>query len=156
MELLQQLAGSRFRFSARPSALPPDLRPIWRMAVLVLLLQRCCKQGRSSLKKLHVLNWAIRHRASQQALLNVLEGRVRPDQAIVRFDPALNRLLDFAKGEGLIGQVAADRFQITAKGLRFANDIMADQDCLRQEKWFIDEIAGKITETRINEILQSI
>ena len=96
MKLLEELTGAQFRFTARPTAIPPDLRPVWRMTILVLFLQRCCRQGKSSLKKLHVLNWAIRHPASRQTLLDVLDGRARPDRAIVRFDPALNRALDLA------------------------------------------------------------
>lgn len=156
MKLLEELKGASFRFSARPIAIPPDLRPVWRMTILVLFLHRCCRQGKSSLKKLHVLNWAIRHPASRQTLLDVLEGRVRPDRAIVRFDPALNRALDLAKGEELVEQVSGDRFQITAKGQLLAEEAMNDSACLTSEKWFMSEVGSKVTEVKINQLLGAV
>jgi len=156
MKFLEDLTGAAFRFTERPIAIPPDLRPVWRLTILVLLLQRCCKQGKSSLKKLHVLNWAIRNPASRQTLLDVLEGRAHPDRAIVRFDPALNRALDVAKGEKLIEQIGGDRFQITAKGRLVAEESMKDQECLVTEKWFMSEIASLVTETRINRLLEAV
>jgi hypothetical protein len=156
MKLLEELTGAPFRFTARPIAIPPDLRPIWRMTILVLFLHRCCRHGKSSLKKLHVLNWAIRHPASRQTLLDVLGGRALPDRAIVRFDPALNRALDLAKGEKLVEQVSGDRFQITAKGQQLAEEAMSDPECLTSEKWFMSEVASQVTEVTINRLLGAV
>jgi len=156
MKHLEDLTGAPFRFAARPIAIPPDLRPLWRLTILVLFLQRCCRQGKSSLKKLHVLNWAIRHPASRQTLLDVLEGRARPDRAIVRFDPAFNRALDLAKGEKLVEQVSGDRFQLTAKGQLVAEEAMKDEECMTSEKWFMSQIASQVTEAKINKLLGAV
>lgn len=80
---------TEFLFRRRPIAVPGDLRPSWRIGLLTLLLKRCCRQGRTSLTRLHVLNWAIRTEGNQQALLGLIAGNLRPDALVVRFDPAL-------------------------------------------------------------------
>lgn len=121
--------------------------------MVVLFLRRCCRQERSSLKKLHVLNWAVRNSNTRQTLLDLLEGRLHPDKAIVRFDPAMNRAIEMAQGEGLVEQVSGDRYQITAKGQKLADQALSVPNCLITEKWFIGEIAGKVTETQIDRIL---
>ncbi len=154
--ILAELGGAAFRFTPRPVALPPDLRPLWRLSLLVLLFHRASRQGRASLKKLHVLNWALRQPESRATLLDVLRGRARPDRAIVRFDPALNRALDLAKGEKLVEQIAGDKFQITAKGRQLAEEVLKDPECMKTEKWFLDEVSSEITEARINRLLAAV
>lgn len=154
--ILPELGGVAFHFNPRPVALPPDLRPLWRLSLLALLFHRASRQGRASLKKLHVLNWALRQPDSRATLLNVLKGRAHPDRAIVRFDPALNRALDLAKGEKLVEQVAGDKFQITAKGRRLAEEVLKDPECMKTEKWFLDEVSGEVTEARISRLLAAV
>ncbi len=155
MYFLEELEGSHFHFSSQPVALSADLRPLWRLTLLLLILHRCCRQSRSSLKKLHVLNWALRQPESRRVFLSVIKGSVRPDDAIVRFDPALNRALDLARGEKLIDQVSVDRYQITPKGQRFAEEVFEDPECMKIEKWFLDEVAGQVTETAITKLLEA-
>ena len=93
---------------------------------------------------------------SRRTLLDVLEERVHPDRAIVRFDPALNRALDLAKGEGLVEQLGGDRFHITTKGQLFAEKVFEDSDCMKTEKWFLDEVRGRMTEARVTRLLKAV
>ena len=90
---------AEFIFRRRPVALPGDLRPTWRIGLLVLLLARGCRQQRSSLTRMHLLNWAARSEANHADLMGLIAGELSPDQLIVRFDPACNRAIDFAIGE---------------------------------------------------------
>ena len=65
---------AEFIFRRRPLALPGDLRPRWRIGLLALLLNNCCRQQRSSLTRLHVLNWAVRSEANHENLTALIKG----------------------------------------------------------------------------------
>ncbi|MEP6534296.1 MAG: hypothetical protein ABJF23_03190 [Bryobacteraceae bacterium] len=60
---------AEFVFRQRPVAIPGDLRIGWRIGLLVLLMNGCCKSGRTSLTRLHVLSWGIRTLESRNALI---------------------------------------------------------------------------------------
>src|SRR5258705_12942506 len=87
-----------FVFRQRPLAIPGDLRPTWRIALIALLLKNCCRGGRSSFARLHVLSWGIRTQQSQSDLRAAAAGNVPLSSVIVRFDPFLDRAIDFAIG----------------------------------------------------------
>lgn len=154
MRLLEEFEGAKFRFRKQPVALPPDLRPAWRITVLLLVLTRCCRQGRSGLTRIHVLNWAMRTPQSRQLFLDVLEGAVRPDAAIVRFDPSLNRAIDVASGEKLLQRLSNKTFQITATGIALTEEVLADDTLMRTEKWFLGEVGHRATEKWIEKLLK--
>ena len=90
-----------FTFHLRPRPLACELRPVWRLHMLMLILEQCWG-GQASLEQLHVLNWAARTRESRLAFLEFLAARRSPSQVIVRYDPSLNRAVHFAFAEGLV------------------------------------------------------
>lgn len=141
-----------FTFRRRPVALPGDLRPTWRIGLLSLLLRHCCRQQRSSLTRLHVLNWAVRSEANHEDLTALIEGKLSPDQLIVRFDPAFNRAIDFAIGEGLVKRVDGSRIELTEQGKTFAEVISKDSEVYITEKEMIGAIKQKVSETLVDNI----
>lgn len=50
-----------FSFYERPTPLQPQLRVVWGLATLVLILEICSRSQRSSTSRLHLLNWAVRN-----------------------------------------------------------------------------------------------
>jgi hypothetical protein len=146
-----------FIFRSRPTSLPPDLRPDWRISVMLLILLKTGRGGTTaSLKKLHVISWVIRHASQQKAFLRVLEGSASADSLMIRFDPALNRSLEFALAEKL---VAFERLvsgglniSLTDAGRSGALQLEGHQDCLVEEKIFLEAV-GKISEVKIESIL---
>src|SRR5712691_3434873 len=100
-ELIASIRGA-FNFRSRPASVPPDLRPAWKIAVLVLGLTKSGRAGKMSLKKAHVLNWAVRDELSREQFLRMINGDRRLEDVLVRFDPAFNRALDLAAGSGLV------------------------------------------------------
>lgn len=141
-----------FIFRRRPVALPGDLRPTWRIGLLVLLLSRCCRQQRSSLTRMHVLNWAARSEVNHADLTALIAGRLSPDQLIVRFDPACNRAIDFAIGEGLLKRVDGSRIELTESGKALAEEISNDSEVYVTEKKLADAIKQKASETLVDNI----
>lgn len=141
-----------FTFRRRPVALPGDLRPTWRIGLLALLLTQCCRQQRSSLTRLHVLNWAVRSEANHDDLKALIEGQLSPDQLIVRFDPAFNRAIDFAIGEGLVKRVDGSRIELAEQGKVFAEVISKNSEVYVIEKELIGAIKQKVSETLVDTI----
>jgi hypothetical protein len=145
---------TKFLFRRRPLALRGDLRPTWRIGLLMLLLSVCCRQQRSSLTRLHVLNWAVRSEVNHEDLLNLIEGRLTPDALIVRFDPAFNRAIDFAIGESLVKRIDGDgsRVELTDLGRAFSEEICKNSSVYVAEKRLAGAIKQKASETLIDNI----
>ena len=141
-----------FIFRRRPVALPGDLRPTWRIGLIVLLLSQCCRQQRSSLTRIHVLNWAARSEANHADLTALTTGRLSPDQLIVRFDPACNRAIDFAIGEGLLKRLDGSRIELTESGKGLAAEICNDTEVYVSEKRLVGTIKQKVSETLVDSI----
>jgi hypothetical protein len=140
-----------FDFAERPTPLSADMRPAWRISVLMLILRKCWG-NRASSRQLHVLNWAIRTDDSRK-FLDVMNGVLPPDRATVRFEPSLQRALAFAAAEKLCSRVG-DRIQLAARGEEFAQAIIADTTVLLEEKEFLQKIRGKITQLRVDAMLK--
>lgn len=153
MNTLSPLFESTYLFRDQPVSVPPDLRPIWRMSLLVLLMTRCCRQGKATLQKLHVLNWALRTPESRDALLEALDGHAAPDSNLVRYDPALNKTLDFARAENLVLQLDGGRYQITQKGITLAKELEADSTSFVSERSFLDSVGSRLTEALVERML---
>lgn len=141
-----------FLFRSRPVTIPGDLRPAWRISLLVLLLSYCCRSGKSSLARLHVLSWAIRTEQSQQDLLSVITQERSPSSLIVRFDPFLDRALDFAVGEGLVRHCGGKAVELTNSGKALALELNDSEDIFLSEKRFITSVKHKVSEKLVNEV----
>jgi len=73
-----------FTFTKRPKPIPGDLRPMWKISINLLILELASRAGKSSLSRLHVLNWAIRTEINQKNLIQVLSQEMSPTSIIVR------------------------------------------------------------------------
>lgn len=154
----QLLSGIQrdFVFRARPVALPPELRPEWRISLLLLTLRITGRSSKSSLKKLHVLNWVARHEVDRVQFLRVLSGDAAAETLMIRFDPALNRALEFAIAEKLITferpTSGGLNVVLTSQGVESAALLDGIKDCFVSEKVFLKEV-GKVSESTIENIL---
>lgn len=141
-----------FLFRRQPVAIPGDLRPGWRIGLLVLLLKNCCRSGRTSLARLHVLNWAIRTAENRQALRLVIAGDLAPQTLVVRVEPFLNRAIDFAVAEGLVRRLGGSKLELAPQGKGLAEDIEKIAAAFTKEKQYIDEIGQKVSEAMVDKI----
>lgn len=140
-----------FSFTLRPIQVAGDLRPIWRLASICLILRNCWGNS-STLRQLHVLNWAIRDVENRAVFLAAL-GDAPPVLPIVRIEPSLNRAVDFALAENLITR-ASNRITLAERGLAFAKRIEGEPEVFIEEKVFFERIGKKVTTTLIERVLQ--
>lgn len=143
-----------FHFVRRPSPLPPDLRPVWRISIILLMLHLCCRGGKSNLQRLSVLNWAVGSSENRSRFLDVVRGDRRPEDIIVRHDPAFSRALDFAIGEKLVERVPGSKFSLKERGKSAAEAILRMEPCLDLEKDFFKRLSRGVSEAMIDRLLR--
>ncbi|MCP4675919.1 MAG: hypothetical protein GY854_10520 [Deltaproteobacteria bacterium] len=141
-----------FVFNRRATAVPGDLRPLWRMNLVLLLLRKCCRGGKSSFARLHVLSWASLSPENRSLLVRVLDEEEMVESLVVRVEPSLNRAVDFAIGEGLVRRVSGDRYELTPTGVARADALFEAEECLNEEKAFVEQIGRRVTEGLVNEL----
>jgi hypothetical protein len=140
-----------FDFTRRPIPVPAILRPEWRISSLLLALSQCWG-NRATRRQLHVLNWAIRTPEARTTFLRVIAGDMRPDEAIVRFDPVVERALQFAVGEVLVS-LSGEYVLLTEKGQEFVKRLTKQKDCMIAEKQFLSSVGRKLTQVQVESFL---
>ena len=152
IEILSRL-GDRFTFRARAAPIHHALRADYRIATLLLMLHHCGRGGRASLVKLHLLNWASRQPGSRRALLDRLDGKLHFTDLPLKFDPAFNRAVDLARGEGLVERDVSQSITIIPKGEKFVSEIIADSACMVHEKHFFSSVGKRITDAKMKQMI---
>ena len=140
-----------FLFGSRPESLPGDLRPMWRIAAVLLILGIASRGKKSSFGRLHVLNWAIRTEETRAALKSLIRGGATPETVVVRIEPSLNRAVDLASAEGFLQRVSGDRVQLTGLGSKRVEALLKSR-ALEVERLFLKEIGTSLTEARVKSI----
>ena len=118
---------------------------MWRVALVVLLLKQACRGNSSSLRKLHVLDWAVRSKHGRERIVAFLNGSRPALFSPVRFDPALLRALQFARAEKLVN-AKRENIILTQKGINFAEEIEKNSDIFSKEKMILGDMGKKFTE----------
>ena len=153
IELLKEI-GLDLTFVRRPVPVPADLRAEWRMAFICLAIQNCGRANKASLKKLHVLNWAGRSAESRQAFVERLNGHLFSISNPIRFDPALNRAIDLALGEGLLARDEKFSLYLEQNGTLWVDEIQKDKTCMANERKFFKSVGKRLSEKLVEKMLK--
>jgi len=141
-----------FFFRRRPVSIPADLRPAWRIGLITLLLKNCCRQGKTSLTRLHVLSWGFISPEGQTQLLAAATGKLTPDSLIVRFEPFLLQAVDYALGEEIIRRDGGGMIKLTEIGTRLAEDLEANESAFVTEKALMAILRMRVTEDLVKRM----
>jgi hypothetical protein len=149
---LDAALDSPFLFSDRPASAPSDLRPLWRVPVVVLLLSRC-RGEQATHEQLHVLNWAVRSSESAESLAAYLAGLIPAEHAVVRHDPALDRAASLARGFGLIAWKGR-YWTLTVEGQQLLEAVVEDDELLAREKALLAVLPKPLTQKAVSALLR--
>lgn len=141
-----------FIFRQRPVSLPADLRPAWRIGLILLLLKNCCRRDRTSLTRLHVLSWGFVSPEGQSQLLAAAAGKLSPDSLVIRFEPFLLQAVDFGIGEGLIRRDGGGTIELTEAGTRLAEELNSDDSAFASEKYVMATLRTRISEDLVKRM----
>jgi hypothetical protein len=149
-----ELAQTTYSFRRRGTPLPPDRRPLWRIALLAELLNTCCRGKKSSVLRLRILDWAARFPSAVDEISSYLNGAIRDSYAPVRYDPSFLRGVAFGTAIGLFSQKGA-HVSLTEAGTAFTKQLKSqatDVSLLPDE---FEAIAKRFLERHVTEFLEA-
>lgn len=138
-------------FDAKPDAVPYNYRISYKVTQLCLIMRICGRGNVCSLIKLHMISFALISQVNMMRLVEFAEGT--GSAPIVRFDPSINRALTYAIAYGLIERQQNAKYKLTDRGQRLAEQIKVVGDLMAVEISNLDMLAKKLTETKVNEIV---
>ena len=156
-----------FRFVSRESSLPADLRPSRRVCLLMCIIEHCWA-GRATLEQLHVMDWACRTSESRALFLRCLASGRGPELPCVRFDPSLNRAVDWGVGLGVLQTTTSERMAphgapqhlaeyrvwLTPQGKASLPSLIAAPERLSEERRLLGSLPNKITQAFVRPFLR--
>ena len=150
MDLLAKL-DVPFQFRRRPAPVPADLRPVWRIGLLLLMLLHSPGK-KATLQKLHFVNSVCRSEKTRRLFLAYSSGAARKEEVLPRIEPSLNRAVNFARAEGLVDVENGRSLKLTDSGRELAQQIEAMPDCLDEEKAFLETASPFLTEGKVEDL----
>jgi len=139
-------------FTRRPTSVPADIRPEWRLPLLLIMVNHC--RGRiASREQLHVLNSAVLSPGSRRALFAALNGRLAARTPVVQFEPALDRALDRCTGLGLLQLTTSGRFELTGLGRSVVEALAARNDLFVGERQLLSALPASLSQAAIRQVL---
>lgn len=147
----EELLKNGIIFDAKPDAVPYNYRISYKVSIICLMIYKCCGRRGCSLIKMHIIASALADSRFYKKLMKFLDSNLQRE-FIVRFDPALNRALEYALADGLVVQQANGSYKLSVEGKSLAKEISEDNEILCSEKQILDDISLKLSEERIKEI----
>lgn len=150
---MEDLIIKRLSFTDRPIPIPAEYRPLYKIALIVLVLKLCCRSETSSLLKLHLFSWALSSDGNLEKLNEHVKSSFTSEFSVWGIEPALNRALQFAIAEQICEVISGKNYKLSPKGVKFYDLIQADPDLLSNEKRFLSSIGkNTITDSRITSM----
>lgn len=147
-----ELYAEKITFSKKPISIPPEYRPSYTIGLIVLILKLCCQSSKSSLLKLHLINWALKSKENQESLRKFVHSNYTETSKTWGIEPSLNRALNYSVHEGICS-ISKGKYQLQEKGELFYSKIIEDTEYLNEEIEFLNFLGKrKITDNRIDSI----
>lgn len=148
---IEEVINKPFTFTKRPELLPCDMRPLWRCSLVLIVFSLVGRSGCCSLKKLHVVNWALKsdENSTSYEIWTLNKESIRPE---VRMDPTLDRAIELLLDEGFIIR-DNDKFKISEKGELCVAKLIA-LEVFKDERFKLIKYKKELSETNINKIFQ--
>ena len=147
-----ELYAERITFSKKPISIPPEYRPSYTIGLIVLILKICCQSSKSSLLKLHLINWALKSDENKNSLKKFVLSNYTESSKTWGIEPSLNRALNYSVHEGICS-ITDGKYQLEEKGEVFYQKIIEDPEYLNEEIDFLKFLGKrKITDNRIDSI----
>lgn len=142
----------KVKFTERPMPLYPELRPLFRISQIVMVLSICSRQKKSSLVRLHLFNWALNHSENRLRFLQYSNSTIN-SLDVWSMDPLLNQAIEFAVGEGIVIR-ESNKYILSPKGDELFNQIIKDE-IFKSDLDYLNLIGKKITEAVVNSIVEN-
>lgn len=147
-------AIEKLTFEARPRPLPASLRPVYRIALIALVLKLNCRGNTASLIKLQFFNWVLKDPHLRRHIEQRLDTQTVFTLELIHMDPMVNLALKYAYADGLISVTTNSKYKMTAKGAEFAQKLAdAPDDILRNDRELLARLGQRISEVKLKREL---
>ncbi|HGS4800661.1 TPA: hypothetical protein ACMDRB_000930 [Vibrio cholerae] len=151
MDILDTAPKNGITFNYLGSHLDPELRPLWRISLLILILMKLCSGNKANSKKLQALYSLV---ASEKKRLFYSSDSTKQQFLNIRFDPLVDRAIDLGVGHSLFELDDSKSVVLTAKGSAFGKRVDSDKDIFILEKNFMNNFnKSHFTDKRINSLI---
>ncbi|MAD42367.1 MAG: hypothetical protein CL623_08255 [Arcobacter sp.] len=138
-------------FSQKQISIPTDLRPMYKISLILMMLKANGYSKKLSYLQLQYLNWLVKHDEEVKDI-NFSQDELPFDS--IRIDPFLNTAIEYCIGEKLIEISKSGKFELTAKAEVFINKIVKEK-VLRDEYKLLKSIGSRrITDNKIKNMLE--
>ena len=149
-----ELYAEKITFSKKPISIPPEYRPSYSIALIVLILKICCQGSKSSLLKLHLINWALKSNENKDSLKKFVLSNYTESSKTWGIEPSLNRALNYSVHEEICS-IENGKYLLLEKGEIFFSKIIENPEYLNEEIDFLNFLGKrKITDNRIDLIFK--
>lgn len=146
----ERLVIRKVSFRERPITLPADYRPMYKIAMITMVLKLCCRAERASLLKLHLFSWCLTSEKRMKQLMAVVQRDFAGDSIMWGIEPALNRALLISVAEGICLHGERGTYVLGERGKTLYDLIAAEKELFEVEKAFLQSLGkNRITDTRI-------
>ena len=142
---------SKIAFNRASMPVTPEYRPFFKILRILLILKFASRGKRSSLIKLHLLNWVLKEEKRKRVLLETIgDGKIVFQ--VWGVDPALNFALQYCIAEKLVLR-RSGVFELSDKGDKFLQNIH-ETDLYEPDLKFLKDLSIKVTEKIVDAIVK--
>lgn len=151
MDILNSVPTNGITFNYKGAHLDPELRPLWRISLLVLILMKLCSGNKANSKKIQAL-YALVAYEKKREIYSKNSNNV--SSINIRFDPLIERAIDMGVGFNLLKIDEAKSIILTSKGIEFGKRVDSDQEIFSIEKAFMNSFQkSHFTDKRIDSLI---
>ncbi|RNC98266.1 hypothetical protein [Lysinibacillus halotolerans] len=143
------------KFDAKPDAVPYKYRLSYRISITCLILKITGGRSGCSLTKIHLITISMYSTKSMDHLLAYL-NEPKSNFLTLRFDPAVNKTINFMLADKIIYQQKNGLFRLSDKGKKFTQKLIRSNELLISEKSFLNNISTHLSEDIIKNISNTL
>lgn len=138
--------SQRIIFSQKKISIPTDLRPMYKISLILMMLKINGYSKKLSYLQIQYLNWVIKHKEKIEKL-NLSNDELPFDN--IRLDPFIDIAIEYSIGENLIKLTKQGKLELSVKAEAFINKIIKEK-LLKDEYTILKDIGSrKITDEKI-------
>lgn len=117
------------------SPVDPELRPIWRLSLICIILGKLSRSNRAPIKKVQILCSIMSSSRRMKLLENYSASEIDLE---IRLDPVTDKAILLGIDDSLLKLIDGDKVELTEAGLKLSDLIFEDDEVMAKEKWFIN------------------
>ncbi|MEP0354418.1 hypothetical protein [Paraglaciecola sp.] len=154
MDIFNSIPKKGITFNHRGAPLDPDLRPLWRISLILIILKKLCSGQKANSKKVQALYSLVSSEKKRNAYPVSNNALASTKPINIHFDPLVDRAVDMGIGYDLFKLDDSKRVCLTDKGENFSKKIEADSHIFTVEKDYMSQFKkSHFTDKVINTLI---